>query len=109
MTTQAKIANAMDLPLRIANGVWDDWMRQALAISAEILNFTMARVSEDFNALEELAACKDPVQFFNRQQEFVRTVAEDYAAEGQKIGHMMFHPQTKWSLVRTASPFDLVL
>lgn len=94
-TATAK-ANGPEAAIRAAGGVWNDWMQQTLAISQEVSSFVMARASEDLGALTQLAGCKDPVQFFTCQQQHAQKAAEDYIAEGQKLGRMIVAAQTRW-------------
>lgn len=93
---QAAKTNGAEAPALMTANLWNEWMRQALALSQEVSSFVMARASEDIGTWARLASCKDPAQFLECQQQFVQKAAGDYFAEGQKIASMVAAAQTRW-------------
>jgi hypothetical protein len=93
---RAAKTNGAEAPMLMTASLWNEWMRQAFALSQEVSSFVMARASEDIGALTRLASCRDPAQFLECQQQFAQKAAGDYLAEGQKIAGMIAAAQSHW-------------
>ena len=61
------------------------WLSDFSRLQNETLRFLNVRLSEDYQAAAQLAACKSPTEAFDLQVEYAGKVLAEFMAEGQKM------------------------
>lgn len=64
------------------------WMQSWQAIGRELADFYNARWASDVEAMNKLAACKDPAEAMRLQADVVQAAAKQYMDEAVKVAGM---------------------
>ena len=70
------------------------WLSDFSRLQNETLRFLNLRLSEDYQAAAQLAACKSPTEAFDLQVEYAGKVVSEFMTEGKKILELYGHLAT---------------
>ena len=67
------------------------WLSDFSRLQNETLRFLSLRLSEDYQAAAQLAACKSPTEVFDLQVEYAGKVVSEFMTEGKRMLELYGH------------------
>lgn len=74
--------------LAVNERAFRSWARGVAAFSEEMTRFTQARLREDTETWQVLAACRNPMDALECQRRYAEKAAEQYLAEAGKLSEI---------------------
>ena len=78
-----------DTTMETATQAYQTWFRSMMAMNAEATRFFTRRLQQDAQLPMTIIQCRSPQDVVQKQMEFLKTMADDYSGQAEKMGEIM--------------------
>ena len=78
-----------DTTMETATQAYQTWFRSMMAMNAEATRFFTRRLQQDAQFPMTIIQCHSPQDVVQKQMEFLKTMADDYSSQTDKMGEIM--------------------
>ncbi len=78
-----------DTTMETAAQAYQAWFRSMMAVNTETTKFLTRRLQKDAQLPMTIIQCRSPQDLVQTQMEFLKTMAEDYSVQAEKVGEIM--------------------
>jgi hypothetical protein len=78
-----------DTTMETAAQAYQAWFRSMMAMNSEATKFFTRRLQQDAQLPMTIVQCRSPQDVVQKQMEFLKTMANDYSGQAEKMGEIM--------------------
>ena len=78
-----------DTTMETAAQAYQAWFRSMMAMNSEATKFFTRRLQQDAQLPMTIVQCRSPQDVVQKQMEFLKTMANDYSNQAEKMGEIM--------------------
>ncbi len=78
-----------DTTMETAAQAYQAWFRSMMAVNAETTKFLTRRLQKDAQLPMTIIQCRSPQDLVETQMNFLKTMAQDYSVQAEKVGEIM--------------------
>ena len=78
-----------DTTMETAAQAYQAWFRSMMAMNSEATKFFTRRLQQDAQLPMTIVQCRSPQDVVQKQMEFLKTMANDYSGQAEKVGEIM--------------------
>ena len=78
-----------DTTMETAAQAYQAWFRSMMAMNSEATRFFTRRLQQDAQLPMTIVQCRSPQDVVQKQMEFLKTMANDYSNQAEKMGEIM--------------------